>query len=351
MVAMAARPTESRRRRGGGLRHRRGGGDGDALRRPVAGSDGEEGPDGSGGATAPAGAPDPASRSVLPSRSPQPGPRLNGDGRAGQGLADREAGRRGPGPGPASLSGSGPGGRIVKADVERAASGEAEPAGRRAGAGGSRPGGAGRADRGGAGEAGDREGAGGGRRADQAAADGRAADGRVEGDGAALLPAGGDRHDARRWRAESGSRHRRRRARSCRPFNDMVVKACALALREFPRANGAYRDGKLELYSRVNVGVAVAAAGRAGRADGLRRRPQGPAADRDRDEGPRRAGARRLDHPAGALGGDLHGLQPGHVRDLELPRRDQHLPGGHPRRRRAEGEAGRPRRRARRPRS
>jgi pyruvate dehydrogenase E2 component (dihydrolipoyllysine-residue acetyltransferase) len=42
-------------------------------------------------------------------------------------------------------------------------------------------------------------------------------------------------------------------------FNDMVVKACALALREYPRANGAYRDGKIELYSRVNVGVAVAA--------------------------------------------------------------------------------------------
>jgi pyruvate dehydrogenase E2 component (dihydrolipoamide acetyltransferase) len=42
-------------------------------------------------------------------------------------------------------------------------------------------------------------------------------------------------------------------------FNDMVVKAAAIALREHPRANGAYRDGKLELYSRVNVGVAVAA--------------------------------------------------------------------------------------------
>ena len=42
-------------------------------------------------------------------------------------------------------------------------------------------------------------------------------------------------------------------------FNDMVVKACALALRDFPRANGAYRDGKVELYSRVNVGIAVAA--------------------------------------------------------------------------------------------
>jgi pyruvate dehydrogenase E2 component (dihydrolipoamide acetyltransferase) len=42
-------------------------------------------------------------------------------------------------------------------------------------------------------------------------------------------------------------------------FNDMVVKACAIALRDHPRANGAYRDGRLELYSRVNVGVAVAA--------------------------------------------------------------------------------------------
>jgi pyruvate dehydrogenase E2 component (dihydrolipoamide acetyltransferase) len=42
-------------------------------------------------------------------------------------------------------------------------------------------------------------------------------------------------------------------------FNDMVVKACALALREHSRANGAYRDGRFEIYSRVNVGVAVAA--------------------------------------------------------------------------------------------
>jgi pyruvate dehydrogenase E2 component (dihydrolipoamide acetyltransferase) len=42
-------------------------------------------------------------------------------------------------------------------------------------------------------------------------------------------------------------------------FNDMIVRACALALREHPRVNGAYRDGKFELYSRVNVGVAVAA--------------------------------------------------------------------------------------------
>jgi pyruvate dehydrogenase E2 component (dihydrolipoamide acetyltransferase) len=42
-------------------------------------------------------------------------------------------------------------------------------------------------------------------------------------------------------------------------FNDMVVKAVANALREHPRVNGAYRDGKFEQYSRVNIGVAVAA--------------------------------------------------------------------------------------------
>jgi len=42
-------------------------------------------------------------------------------------------------------------------------------------------------------------------------------------------------------------------------YNDMVVKACALALREHPTANGSYRDGRLQLHSRVNVGVAVAA--------------------------------------------------------------------------------------------
>jgi pyruvate dehydrogenase E2 component (dihydrolipoamide acetyltransferase) len=42
-------------------------------------------------------------------------------------------------------------------------------------------------------------------------------------------------------------------------INDMVVKACARALGDFPRVNGAYRDGRFERYSRVNVGVAVAA--------------------------------------------------------------------------------------------
>jgi pyruvate dehydrogenase E2 component (dihydrolipoamide acetyltransferase) len=41
-------------------------------------------------------------------------------------------------------------------------------------------------------------------------------------------------------------------------YNDMIVKACALALREHPRANGSYRDGRFELHERVNVGMAVA---------------------------------------------------------------------------------------------
>jgi pyruvate dehydrogenase E2 component (dihydrolipoamide acetyltransferase) len=39
----------------------------------------------------------------------------------------------------------------------------------------------------------------------------------------------------------------------------LALRACALALREVPRANGAYRDGSFELYSRVNVGLVVAA--------------------------------------------------------------------------------------------
>ena len=41
-------------------------------------------------------------------------------------------------------------------------------------------------------------------------------------------------------------------------YNDMIVKACAIALREHPRANCSYRDGRLQLHSRVNIGVAVA---------------------------------------------------------------------------------------------
>jgi pyruvate dehydrogenase E2 component (dihydrolipoamide acetyltransferase) len=41
-------------------------------------------------------------------------------------------------------------------------------------------------------------------------------------------------------------------------LNDFVVRAAALALRELPRFNASWVDGRVELYSRVNVGVAVA---------------------------------------------------------------------------------------------
>jgi pyruvate dehydrogenase E2 component (dihydrolipoamide acetyltransferase) len=47
--------------------------------------------------------------------------------------------------------------------------------------------------------------------------------------------------------------------RSPPSLNDLIIKACAGALRAFPRVNGSYRDGRMELYSRVNIGFAVAA--------------------------------------------------------------------------------------------
>jgi pyruvate dehydrogenase E2 component (dihydrolipoamide acetyltransferase) len=42
-------------------------------------------------------------------------------------------------------------------------------------------------------------------------------------------------------------------------LNDLIVKACGLALRRFPRANGSYADGRFVLHDAVNVGIAVAA--------------------------------------------------------------------------------------------
>jgi pyruvate dehydrogenase E2 component (dihydrolipoyllysine-residue acetyltransferase) len=41
-------------------------------------------------------------------------------------------------------------------------------------------------------------------------------------------------------------------------LTSILVRACALALREVPQANSAYRDGRYELYSRINVGVMIA---------------------------------------------------------------------------------------------
>jgi pyruvate dehydrogenase E2 component (dihydrolipoamide acetyltransferase) len=41
-------------------------------------------------------------------------------------------------------------------------------------------------------------------------------------------------------------------------LNDFVVKAAALSLREFPRFNASFVDGAVHCHSRVNVGIAVA---------------------------------------------------------------------------------------------
>lgn len=40
-------------------------------------------------------------------------------------------------------------------------------------------------------------------------------------------------------------------------IGDLAIRACALALHDHPRANGAYKDGAWERYARVNVGVVV----------------------------------------------------------------------------------------------
>ena len=41
-------------------------------------------------------------------------------------------------------------------------------------------------------------------------------------------------------------------------LNDFIVKAAALTLREFPRFNASFADGAVRTFSRVNVGIAVA---------------------------------------------------------------------------------------------
>ena len=134
-------------------------------------------------------------------------------------------------------------------------------------------------------------------------------------------------------------------------FNDMVVKASALALREFPRANGAYSDGRFELYSRVNVGVAVAAQ------DALVVPTVFDADTKSLGEIARdpRTLAERVragdDHAARALGRHVHRLEPRHVRRPPVQRRHQPAAGRDPRGRRAGAAGGRARRRDRRPRN
>jgi pyruvate dehydrogenase E2 component (dihydrolipoamide acetyltransferase) len=223
----------------------------------------EQGANGSDGATLPGPAPTPAPTAPAaapaapaPAASPTPSPgAVGGDGRVkASPIAKRIARDRGLDL--QGLAGSGPGGRIVKADVERAlATGVAAPAAPPAPAPAAPP-------------AGPTPGV---------AEKPETAKGQVEvveltrlqqtvarrmAESKATAPhfylqAEFDMTAAVEGRAKLKAMAREGEA--VPTFNDMIVKACALALREHPRANGAYKDGRIELYSRINVGVAVAA--------------------------------------------------------------------------------------------
>ncbi len=239
-----------------------GGGGGGASRQHAPSTE-EQGANGSDGATLPGPAPStaPAASAPNPSQTatspPAPAPipspaAVGGDGRVkASPIAKRIARDRGVDL--HGLSGSGPGGRIVKADVEKAlAAGVAAPAAAPAPAApaGPTPGVSERPE---------------------------TAKGQVQvveltklqqtvarrmAESKATAPHFYLQAEFDLTAAVDGRKRLKEMAKegeTVPTFNDMVVKACALALREFPRANGAYRDGRIELYSRVNVGVAVAA--------------------------------------------------------------------------------------------
>jgi pyruvate dehydrogenase E2 component (dihydrolipoamide acetyltransferase) len=154
----------------------------------------------------------------------------------------------------ARLTGSGPGGRIVKADVEKAPAAQApeaasaprepEPAQEPAGA----PAAAARGNKGAA--------------TVQSLSRTQVQIAQRMAESRATIPDFTLQAEVDMSQAVSLRDQLRRAARGgdvVPSYNDMVVKACALALREHPRANAAYRDGAFELYERVNVGIAVAA--------------------------------------------------------------------------------------------
>ena len=212
---------------------------------------GETAGDGDGGA--PEAAEEPA---AAPAATEAPtAPAGDGDGRVkASPIARRLAGERGLDLG--AISGSGPGGRIVKADVERA--GEGAPA-----APGEAPA-ATPAAAPAAPTAGARE------RPETAKGEVQAVEltklqqtvARRMAESKATAPhfyLTAEADMTRAWEARARLKAAGGEDDVVPSFNDLVVKACAIALREFPRANGAYRDGKVEMYSRVNVGVAVAA--------------------------------------------------------------------------------------------
>ena len=161
------------------------------------------------------------------------------------------------------------------------------------------------------------------------AADGRAADGRVEGDRARLRRATEvDMAAAVEVREQLQGRRRRRPGALVQRLRDQGDRACPARL---PRANGAYTRRRVRALRSVNVGVAVAAArtrwscrrsstptgsalGEIARSHACSPSASAPARSR------RRADRRHL-----------HGLEPRHVRRRALRRDDQPAAGGDPR--------------------
>jgi pyruvate dehydrogenase E2 component (dihydrolipoamide acetyltransferase) len=204
----------------------------------AAGGDGSSSP--SAPAAVPAPTPEPAPEPVAVAAAPaaEPGARVKASPLARR--VAREAGVE-----LTAIAGSGPGGRIVRADVEAAAKAPAAPAA-------------------------------------PAAAPGAAPSGNggSKGETQTVRPTRTQQLIARRMSESKATipdfqvrtevdvtelvalRAQLRESRGSTPsVNDFVVKACALALREHPRVNGAYVDGAFSLHGRVNVGIAVAGEG------------------------------------------------------------------------------------------
>ncbi len=222
---------------------------GDAGDAPVPDSSG----DGREPAAEPAAATPPAPADEAPAAAeptaPEPQRRTDGERLKASPLARRIAAERNVDL--AALSGSGPGGRIVKADVEGAAAGSAETATPAAGAPAAAPPGVAERPETARGSAETIELT----RLQQTVAR-RMAESKATAPHFYLTS---EIDMSRAVEARARIKAAAGDGEVVPSFNDMVVKACALALREFPRANGAYRDGKIEEYSRVNVGIAVAA--------------------------------------------------------------------------------------------
>ena len=171
-------------------------------------------------------------RPITGARAPVPSPPVSARAKASP-LARRLAVERGVDL--AALNGSGPGGRVIRADVERAAAGPN---------GGAAPAPA----TGNKGEV---------TRHELTRNQGTVA--RRMSESRATVPDIELRREVDMTATASAREQLRGVVDPLPSYNDFIIRAVALALRDFPRVNGAYRDSWFETYSRVNVGMAVAA--------------------------------------------------------------------------------------------